>query len=232
MAGKSNKSGTKKVTQKRVAIVLASLVGTLTVSSMLLLAMSPTGFVGNTPMAAAVNRAGIERLIKPASPLQPNAWNYIIIYESADLSASAQSLAEGRVIGGAPQEQRMRPRADFHFVIKNGQVSRTQPDGDLEVTAAWQNQKPGAPYAGWPDQRYHHYLPYKNVVGVCLAADLKKEPVSEAQHRTLVQLVKELQQQLGVSSDRVFFQWQLEPNVGKVSPAQQAYADSFRQALK
>jgi len=98
--------------------------------------------------------------------LQRGAWNYIIIYESGDLSGSAASLAEGRVAGGTELTPpgTVRPKADFHFVVDNVRSRRGAVEGDVEVGLSWQNQAAGAPYAGWSDYRYHSYSAYKIAV--------------------------------------------------------------------
>jgi hypothetical protein len=106
--------------------------------------------------------------IEPAVPLQAGAWNYIIVYESGDLAASADSLAEGLVTGGPHQSPNYRPKANFHFVIDSAQSGSGRADGELEVQTRWKNQGLGAPYAGWPEPRSYSFTPYKNAVGICV----------------------------------------------------------------
>lgn len=218
------------MSQKRVATVLASLVGTLTLSAGALLLMEG-GTVGNSPMGAAIDTPS--EVIETTTPLQQSAWDYIIIYESGDVAASSATLTEGRVTGGSQLPiNTVRPRANFHFVIDS--ASSGGMDGNLEVGTAWQNQIACAPYASWPDTdpRYYSDKPYNKVVGVCLAADLKNRPVSEAQTRTLTQVVRELQQRLNIPKSQVLFQWdpQLSPHL-PATAAQKAYAEQFRSLL-
>jgi hypothetical protein len=234
MAHKKASSRKKPVSQKRVAVVLASLVGTLTLSAALLL-MLEGGAVGNSaasgpPMGAAVLGAQLD----PAVPLQRDAWKHIIIYESGDMAGSAASLADGRLNGDNDvRSSTVRPKANFHFVIDSAQSRRDGGmDGELEVGTTWLNQEAGAPYAGWPDARYYSVSSYTNAVGVCLVGDLNREPISEAQHRSLVQVVRELQIRLNIPKECVRFQWELEPNLGHVSAGQKAYAEAFRASLE
>ena len=222
------------MSQKRVAVVLASLVGTLTISAgaLLLMENGPTA-MGTSPAFWALQPPSLAAQLTPTTPLQRAAWNYIIIYQSGDLSGSSDSLADGRVAGGTElTANTVRPKANFHFVVDNARSRRGVADGELEIGSAWFNQVAGAPYAGWPDNRYHHFSAYKNAVGICLVGDLNREPISEAQHRTLVQLVRELQTQLNIPAERVLFQWELEPNTGKASAAQQAYAQQLRATFR
>ena len=224
------------MSQKRVAVVLASLVGTLTLSAGALLLMEGgSSALGTSPAAGwALDRPSMASQLTTAVPLQRGAWNYIIIYESGDLSGSAASLADGRVVGGSELTPpgTVRPKADFHFVVDNVRSRRGAVEGDVEVGLCWQNQGAGAPYAGWSDYRYHNYSAYKNAVGICFIGDLNREPITPGQNKSLTQLVRELQAQLNIPADRVLFQWELEPNVGRASTNQQAYAQQFKAMLR
>jgi hypothetical protein len=234
MADKKASSRKKPVSQKRVAVVLASLVGTLTFSAGVLLLMEgPAGGVGSPAMGAAYQATPVTAQVEPATPLRQGDWNYIIVYESGDLAGSAASLAEGRVYGepNLPSST-VRPKANFHFVIDSARSRRDAVDGELEVGTTWQKQEPGAPYAGWPDVRYHHVSPYNNAVGVCFIGNLAREPISETQNRSLIQVVRELQNRLNIPKDRVLFQWELEPNVRHMTALQRDFAASFRTNLE
>ena len=235
MADKApSRSGKRPVSQKRVAVVLASLVGTMTVSAAALLMMEG-GALGTSPLGAAVTTETSIRAKVQTPRLKSEAWNYIIIYESGDLSASADSLADGLQAGGNSSPSTMRPpppapRANFHFVITRSGHGRM--DGELEAGTSWSDQVAGAPYASWPDPRSYTFTPYNQAVGVCLAADLDREPISQAQHHTLLQVVRELQHTLNIPSDRVLFQWDPALKAMHASAAQQAYARSFRAELE
>lgn len=225
------------MSQKRVAVVLASLVATLTISAGTLLLLE-----GGQPVTAILPPSGstitqsssaLAALVTPQAPLNPAAWNYIIIYQSGDLAASAASLADGRVQGGtALNSNAPRPKANFHFVVNNARSRRGAPDGDLEVGSTWTNQKPGAPYDRWPDTRYYSSSPYKNAVGICFAGDLNREPISSNQHRSMVNLTRHLQDRLNIPAERVLFQWELEINAPYATQAQKDYATAFRATLR
>jgi hypothetical protein len=110
-------------------------------------------------------------------------------------------------------------------------------DGALEVGTSWQNQEVGAPYASWPDTRSNLRTSYTNAVGICLTADLNRRPVSEEQHQTLLQLVRELQRRLSIPTEHVLFQWdsrlQWDNSLGgrPATKAQQAYEKRFHAEL-
>lgn len=222
------------MSQKRVAVVLASLVGTLTISAgALLLLENGQGAMGINPPLSAFQAPSLAGQLKSTCPLQRGAWNYIIIYQSGDLSGSSASLADGHVSGGTElTPSTVRQKANFHFVVDNIRSRRGASDGELETGQTWLSQVAGAPYAGWPDYRYHQFSPYKNAVGICFIGDLNREPVSESQHSKLIQLVRELQSQLNIPAERVLFQWDLEPNTDKATPAQMAYTQQVRASLR
>ncbi len=194
------------MSQKRVAVVLASLVATLTVSAGILLLMEG-GSGGSSPMAVAVdNSSTISSIIESASPLRTNAWDYIIIYESGDQAGGTAGLTDRRDIGGiVPTSDTVRSQANFHFVI-DGSVSKDGMDGQLKAGTAWNHQESGAPFAAWPEVRYHSILPYNRAIGICLDGNLDQHPISEAQYSTLIQLVQELQTRLHIPKDHVLFQ--------------------------
>lgn len=223
MVDKSPHSRKQPVSQKRVAMVLASLVGTMTVGAAMLLALEG-GALGTAVPGWAINQPAIEAMIDPVVPLQGQAWNFIIIYNSGDVSASAASLADGRMTGGTSATT-VRPKANFHFVI-DGVRSGTL-DGALEVGTSWQKQLTGAPPAGWPEPRSYSFGAYNNAVGICVVGDLHRRP-SEAQHLTLLQLVHELQKRC--PNARVLFQWELDTEA-HATVEEKAYAESFRASL-
>ncbi|MCL2648019.1 MAG: hypothetical protein FWD61_13580 [Phycisphaerales bacterium] len=231
MADKKTSIRKKPVSQKRVATVLASLVGALTLSAAALLLMDG-GSGSGVPLAMGVEHWSLAEQLQTRVPLQSGAWNCIIIYESGDQAGDAAALADG-FLNGEQTPHPVRPKADFHFVIDSAR-SPNGTDGWLETGTAWREQKVGVPYAGWPDVRYHNILSYHpryKPVGVCFIGDLDRKPISEAQHRTLVQLVRELQDRLNIDKKYVYFQWQLESNV-PASQTQKEYADFFRNSLK
>ena len=225
----SRPSGKKKpVNQKRTAIVLACLVGTLTLSSGILLIMERGPLGAPPPPAFATDRISIE----PSAPLKRGAWNYIIIYESGDPTACAASLADGNAKGVPANATHVaRPGANFHFVVDSSCSKDGALDGELEVGPSWLNQDYGTPYAGWPDPRYHTYPSYKNAIGVCVSGDLANKPYSDGQFRNLIDLTKKLQQRLAISKDAIKFQWELAPNDAHATEAQKAFSKEFRQWL-
>jgi hypothetical protein len=216
----------KPVSQKRVAVVLASLIGTMTVSAALLLVMENSTMGTGVPGGMAVTPSSVAAAVESGKPLRPQGWNFIIIYESADPAARAASLADGRFSGGLSPSP-VRPKANFHFVIDSAESGTM--DGLPETGTSWRKQELGA-YAGWPDSRNHSITPYKDAVGICLAADLSRGSISEAQSQTLLHLVQELQARCRIPRERVLFQWELDTDI-RPTPGRMALAQIIRSAL-
>jgi N-acetylmuramoyl-L-alanine amidase len=234
MADKISSSRKRVVSQKRVAVVLASLVGTMTISAGTLLLMegrAPGTSVTSVP-GWAVNESTLAAQLQTSAPLQADAWNYIIIFESGDLTASADSLAEGRDTGGPTHSPKLRPKANFHFVIDSAQSGNGRMDGDLEVQTSWKTQGTGAPYAGWPEPRSYSFTPYNNAVGVCVIGDTSRKSISQAQRQSLLNLVRELQHRLNIRKECVLFQWDANLDAMQATPEQLQFAREFRAALQ
>jgi hypothetical protein len=210
----------KTVSHKRVAIVLGCLVATLTLSAGFLLALEESSTPGKSPamMGTTIN------YIPDDAKLRKDPWNYIIVYQSGSLAASAADLVEGRLIGGSGTENAARPGANFHFVVD----AASGVDGDIVKGSAWLRQEPGAPNVAWPDARSYSN-PYTNAVGICLVGDVNR--ASDSQNQQLNALVRDLQSRLKIPASQVLFQWELQSDNSPITPAQRAYADSFRKGL-
>ena len=232
MADKTNSSRKKPVSSKRVAIVLASLVGTMTISAATLLLMEGGAMGTSVPEAYVAARSTPDPVqAKVDTALRAKSWNYIIIYESGDDAVSAAALTDGRVTGGSDAPQAAQTQSLFHFVIDSARNGYPTADGELKVGASWKSQSPGAPFAGWPDSRSYSYTPYTNAIGICLLGSLNRKPVSPAQHQELLQVVRDLQRLHNIPAERVLFQWDPRLNAKKASSAQLAYDQKFHNDL-
>lgn len=215
----------KPVSHKRVLIVLCCLVATLTLSATFLLALERASGVGGTGpamLSQTSGRAGVD------VQLRDKPWDFIIVYESGNVTGNAVDLAEGRFKGGNGTESAIRPGANFHFVVD---TIRSASGGNVVKGSAWLSQKTGAPNVGWPVNCNNTNV-YTNAVGVCFVGDVIKAKAT-AQSQELVNLIREIQSLTGIPSDRVMFQWEpLEKGSPAPTRAQQAFADEFRKALR
>ncbi len=229
MADKKSSIRKKPVSQKRVAMVLASLVGSMTISAGVLLLMEGGAMGTSSPPGAFVaDPNSLPAQLLPQVPLQAARWDYIIVYESGDASVSAESLSDGPFAGGIPKSS-VRPKANFHFVIDSSFSGPGTTDGKLEVSTNWISQDAiakGAPPAAWPDSRSYSYNYYGNAVGICVAADMH-HPISERQYQTLLESVQNLQRLLNIPKDRVLFHW--DPSIPGARQASHSQSEFDRQ---
>ena len=183
---KATKSQSKKQgpSAKRRVVVLVSLVGVLTLTSALLLAIAPAPL--STQTAASLLAVDDGRSIDDIFELptsQMAKWNYIYIHHSATPAGSADSLKGSDAT-----------LAD-HFVIGNGEGAG---DGEIQVGVRWKQQIqagriPGADYID------------RSCLSICLVGDFSQNKPSETQERQLVQLVTALQSRLHIPASRVSF---------------------------
>lgn len=83
--------------------------------------------------------------------------------------------------------------AGDHFLIGDG---RDGPDGEIRITNRWQRQRPALPPPGAAGID-------PSCVSICLAGDLDEKPPTDAQVRSLTQLVRSLERRLNLPADRV-----------------------------
>jgi N-acetylmuramoyl-L-alanine amidase-like protein len=179
--GQSKKQGPSA---KRRVVVLVSLVGVLTLTSALLLAIAPAPL--STQTAASLLAVDDARSIDDIFDLptsQMATWNYIYIHQSATAGGSADTLKGSDAT-----------LAD-HFVIGNGEGAG---DGEIQVGVRWKQQLqagriPGAAYID------------RTCLSICLVGDFSDDAPKATQERQLVQLVTALQNRLHIPASRVSF---------------------------
>lgn len=107
-------------------------------------------------------------------------WQYIVIHHSATESGSVESIhrehLNRRDANGNPWLG-----IGYHFVVGNG---HGMPDGIVQPTFRWNEQIHGA-HSG-------SALFNSRGIGICVIGDFQKSPPSEAQVKSLKQLVKVL----------------------------------------
>lgn len=177
-------------------VVLVSLVGVLTFTSALLLAIAPAPLspqATSTLLASETTPSFDELYDQTAVSVDSHRWNYIYIHHSDTAAGNSRTLA------GATNA----PPPD-HFLIGNGDGCG---DGDIEVGSRWQQQLPPGrtPGSDWIVQ---------NCVSICLVGDFNKARPTPLQERQLVQLVQSLRARLHIPADRVFFYQKPESAAG------------------
>lgn len=199
---------------KRAATVFAGLLGVLTCTSALLLAVAPaplkpdSGISGApAPMLAAARTSSptssLSGVFSTRTPVDKSRWQYIYIRHSKT---------------PAGDQRRLPSPAGDHFIIASGPGAT---DGTIQMTPRWADQlSPIAP----PGAAQIH----PQCVSIVLVGDLDATVPTPAQLTRTTQLVQTLQQQLGIPADRVLLldQRNSPTGVGRFFPTQ-----AFRESL-
>jgi N-acetylmuramoyl-L-alanine amidase len=110
-------------------------------------------------------------------------WKVVVLHHSA--TATGGMAAFHRM-----HEARGWDGVGYHFVVGNGTDT---PDGALETTFRWREQREGAHAKGWNDL----------AIGVCLVGNFEETAPTPAQVRTLTTLLRWLRERFRVPAERV-----------------------------
>lgn len=184
VAGKSaGKSGGRKAAtpQRRRLYIFAGLLGVLTFTSGLLVAMSPAPLKPDVTAAAfAADRTApafteIAGVFDTHVPVQTGRWEYIYVHHAGP---------------GAPAVD--PNNSSDHFVIEAPGAN----DGQIRMTLRWSNQASANPPAG--AQSIH-----PRCVSILLTGNLDQTMPSQLQVQRCTELVRTLQHKLGVPDKNV-----------------------------
>ena len=168
--------------RRRTVMVWGCLLVSMTVLSGLLLILEPGSVTASGPMGAMALQAEpqrIEAVFDAPTAMQSDRWNAIFVHDSGQETGNADRVGQlHRAMG--------YEGLGFHFVIGNGQGAG---DGELQVGYRWLKQTDGIFLNG--------------AVSICLVGDGDRTSPTPAQMRQLVELVRVLQQRLGIPPRRV-----------------------------
>ena len=156
---------------------------------------------------------GIRAIIDRVA-IKPGAWDGIVIHHSGAMQGSGQTIARRH------EAQGIRGLG-YHMVIGNGHGA---PNGEVYVGYRWQQQLPGAHVAGPLPQDAKN-----RKIGICLIGDGDTKPFTDDQMRTLVQLVRELQDALHIPDGAIVLHRDLADSTA--SPGRLFPVNRFRQSL-
>lgn len=147
----------------------------------------------------------VARTVPPPTPTPPPAvnpwqtdsaareWKYIVIHHTATSAGSVESIHEAHL---QKKDASGKPwlGIGYHFVIGNG---NGMTDGAIEPTFRWKQQMHGA-HAG-SSNKDHNQIG----IGVCLVGNFEETSPTEAQRRSVKQLVQTLKSEYHISSSNV-----------------------------
>jgi hypothetical protein len=193
---------------RRNLIVFLSLVGLLSFTSVLLLALSPAPLAPSAPASLFALDApqSMDAIFRTGVPVDAGRWRYIFVHHSRTLSGSAASFTGAN---GLPGD---------HFVIGNGDGAI---DGEIELTQRWAAQLAAAPAAGLDRIG-------SDCISICLVGDFDQEAPTPTQQLRLTQLVGALQRKLQIRAGQIVL---LETAGTQASAGRHFPATAFRTQL-
>ena len=178
-------TGKRMNTHKRTFFVVASLVASMTVGALILMALDQQRpLVGAYSLASYLRLDPVEKVAFRPITAQPAGWNRVEIYYSRTASGNAEDLA-------VVSHLRSTPRADFHFVVGNG---RGAEDGQIQHTDSWKRQRTA-----------------NGIIRICVVADLYNSPATDYQIRRTTALVDALCRKFGIQTRYIRYpaDWQM-----------------------
>jgi hypothetical protein len=168
---------------QRKLIVFSTLLGVLTLTSALLMALAPAPIVADaaTSLFAVDAPSSLDAIFNTRSPLPAGRWKYIYIHHSRTPAGNAITL--GQPTGGLGD----------HFVIGNGDGCE---DGEIQISQRWNQQQAPLPPAGATSID-------NGCISICIVGDFDQTVPTQTQLRRVGQLVSALQGQLHISNDSV-----------------------------
>jgi hypothetical protein len=195
----------------RKFIVFVSLVGLLTLTSAILLALAPAPLMPDaaSSLFAIDAPSSLDVIFNTKVQSPPNRWKYIYVRHSRTASGNALTLGQTNGMAGLGD----------HFVIGNGDGAI---DGEIQIGQRWNNQQSATPPAG-----ANKIDPA--CVSICLVGDFDRTVPTQTQLRRLTQLVGTLQGKYGIKADFVVLQTDVASSpagIGRYFPS-----TAFRQQL-
>jgi hypothetical protein len=168
----------------RKFVVFTSLVGMLTVTSALLLALAPAPLTpdSSNSLYAVESPQALEPIFATKVAAKRGQWKYIYVRHSRTIEGSAMTLA-------ATANGEMGD----HFVIGNGDGAL---DGEIQVGYRWDQQASATPPPGAAEID-------PSCISICLIGDFDSTVPTPVQLRRLSQLVAALQGRFGVPAGQV-----------------------------
>jgi hypothetical protein len=168
---------------RRKFFVFLSLVGLLTGTSALLLALAPAPLRPDSAASlfALDTPRSMDAIFDTTNPVAPGQWKYIFIHHSQTPAGNAATLAARP--GGLGD----------HFVIGNGSGCV---DGEIQIGHRWASQLPAGRAPGLATMR-------PDCVSICLVGDFNRAAPTPTQRLRLAQLVTTLQKQLAIPGSAI-----------------------------
>jgi hypothetical protein len=171
---------------QRKFMVFSTLLGVLSLTSALLLALAPAPITPDaaTSLFAVDTPASLAVVFQTKTAIAPARWKHIFIHHSRTTAGNALTL--GQNTNGVGD----------HFLIGNGDGAV---DGEIQISQRWNLQQPAMPPAGAAFAAGHE----RSSISICLVGDFDQTVPTPTQLRRLGQLVGALRDQLHIDAANV-----------------------------
>ena len=183
----------KLKTQARTTKVLLSLVASMTLGAVVLMALDTQKLSGGAfSLASYTHLNPVGDVASRLGTTKTMSWNGVQVYYSRTDSGNIEQLANSAGLSTAD--------ADFHFVIGNGSGLV---DGTIEATEKWRRQRPCL------GGQYQQNSVTK--IRICIIADGIKAVPTDSQTKRTAALVGLLARKFDISSTKITYpvNWQL-----------------------
>ena len=174
--------------QARVAKVLATLLASMTIGAIILMAL------GHNPPSAGPfslltyqSLDPIQNAISSRAAQSPDRWNSVEIHYSGTRTGNTKQLAAFNRLAN-PDD------LNCHFCLCNGQGGR---DGEVQPTEKWQKQ--------WSAIPGHTWYGSGRTVRICIVADGQTAFPTDCQIKRMQVLVEELCKKFRIPSDAIYY---------------------------
>lgn len=178
---------------------------------------TPGGYLVATNIDALGELTHADRLFTVDGPLDRQRWRGIVIHHLGLPAGDAERVHRLHLSYGYQG-------LGYHFLIGNG---RGLGDGIVHVGYRWTEQKPGAHVAAVAENSAWYN---EHALGICLVGNGDRRPFTDRQMRSLVALVRRLQEELGIPADQVRLHRDLGPEIS--SPGSLFPAATFYEQLR
>ena len=181
--------------QSRVSKVLISLMASMTIGALVLMALDNHSLSGGPfSLASYTNLNPIEQVALTVKPADPANWSRIEISYSRTAAGNIDRLAKSNGLTSSAD-------LNFHFVICNGQG---ETDGRIQATEKWRRQRPCLPGGNW-------YGTGRRTIRLCVIADGLKTLPTDCQVKRTAALAEALARKFDIPSQKILYpaNWQL-----------------------
>jgi N-acetylmuramoyl-L-alanine amidase-like protein len=168
-----SRASAKRLKSRRNVLVIAGLLSSLTLTSILLLILAPTPLLPEPRSLMVIeSNPALDEIFDTQKPIQSGRWQSIFIHHSKTRRADA--AADGD-----------------HFLILGAADGA---DGEIRIDPRWNNQQTGITSAAGLGG---------NCISICVVGDFDQSAPSATQIRRAQQLIQTLQQRLRIPSKNV-----------------------------